>query len=86
MHHQQRLKEMCLAVAEGASTVLEVAQKVFSFARFTSHEVRFALAETFAHLEHLVEEGLLERQEVDGVWRYHSCRLSQAPPSTDGLT
>ncbi len=83
-HHRQRLADMCRAVAEGASTVLEVAMRVFSFDRLTSHEVRFALAETFAHLEHLVEEGLLAREEVAGVWQYRTCRLNPVLPLGDG--
>ena len=52
-HHQTRLEHMLDAVGTGA-TALEVSRTVFNFDSFSQHEVRFAVAETLAHLEHLV--------------------------------
>lgn len=61
-HHDERLEAM-LAVAGNGASALEVSLTVFNFDRFSPHEVRFAVAETLAHLEYLVEEGRLERVE-----------------------
>lgn len=61
-HHDERLEAMFQAVGHGASA-LEVSLAVFNFDRFSPHEVRFAVAETLAHLEYLVEAGRLERVE-----------------------
>ncbi len=68
-HHQQRLAKM-LDAANGASA-LTVAQRVFNFAKFSDHEVRFAVAETLAHLEYLVLGGELGREEEAGTYRYY---------------
>lgn len=65
VHHAQRLDEMCAAAAAGA-TALEVSYRVFNYDRFSTHEIRFAIAETLAHLEYLADEGRLERMENPG--------------------
>lgn len=44
----------------------EVACRVFS-EELSDHQLRFALAETLAHLEHLVDEGRAERLDGDVV-------------------
>ncbi|MCE7986829.1 MAG: MBL fold metallo-hydrolase [Caldilinea sp. CFX5] len=68
-HHQLRLAKMLDAAAAGASA-LTVAQRVFDFAKFSDHEVRFAVAETLAHLEYLVLQGELRWDEVGGIHFY----------------
>lgn len=70
IHHQQRLAKMIDAAVEGASA-LTIAQRVFNFAKFSEHEVRFAVAETLAHLEYLVLHGELQRAEEAGAYRYY---------------
>jgi glyoxylase-like metal-dependent hydrolase (beta-lactamase superfamily II) len=68
-HHQERLSHMAAAADRGA-TALQVAQAVFRFSHFTAHEMRFAVAETLAHLEHLRLRGQLAREEGQP-WRYY---------------
>lgn len=68
-HHQARLAAMAEAAGTGA-TVLSVARTIFNFAKFSEHEVRFAVAETLAHLAYLVEAGELRVWEADGVASY----------------
>lgn len=70
VHHEQRLEETVAAVAGGAETVTAVARILFQFGAFSLHEVRFAVAETLAHLVLLEERGLLQRRVDDGVWRF----------------
>lgn len=69
-HHQLRLAKMADATANGASA-LAVAQRVFKFETFSEHEVRFAVAETLAHLEYLVEQGELQAHEEQNVRIYY---------------
>lgn len=68
-HHALRLEIMRTAVDSGA-TALEVSRRVFDFGSFSEHEVRFAVAETLAHLEYLVSTGGLYFSE-NGVRTYH---------------
>lgn len=63
-HHLNRLEAMYDAT-EGGATALDVSYAVFDYDRFSTHEVRFAVAETLAHLEYLAEEGRLERVEEE---------------------
>lgn len=67
-HHHVRLAKMVDA-ADGASA-LTVAQRVFDFVKFSEHEVRFAVAETLAHLEYLVLGEELRRDEEAGIYCY----------------
>jgi glyoxylase-like metal-dependent hydrolase (beta-lactamase superfamily II) len=67
-HHDHRLALMRDA-AKGA-TVYDVSRAIFDFDRLTVHELRFALAETLAHLEYLRETGVLAREDRSGVWVY----------------
>ncbi|MGC8952031.1 MBL fold metallo-hydrolase [Chloroflexus sp.] len=69
-HHQNRLEAMLQAVQDGAETAFTVAQRVFAVERFTPHEARFAIAETIAHLELLVADGMLERYDDEALVRY----------------
>lgn len=59
-HHAERLEAMLMAV-ESEDSAFAVATRVFDFARYTPHEMRFAVAETIAHLEYLVCQGQLQR-------------------------
>lgn len=75
-HHDQRLLAMAMVVEKAGTagiSALDVSYQVFDYNRFSTHEVRFAVAETLAHLEFLVEEGRLERCE-DGAWRRYRLR------------
>ncbi|NNJ09609.1 MBL fold metallo-hydrolase [Chloroflexales bacterium ZM16-3] len=67
-HHEERLEAMEEAVGESA-TAYEVATRVFPVERYTPHEIRFAVAETIAHLELLVVRGSMRRAEGE-VIRY----------------
>lgn len=69
-HHHERLAAMLEAVRNGAETAFAVAQHVFAVERFTPHEARFAIAETIAHLELLVADGMITRHEDDELVRY----------------
>jgi glyoxylase-like metal-dependent hydrolase (beta-lactamase superfamily II) len=67
-HHAERLALMREAAAPGA-TVYDVARQAFDVDALHPEELRFAVAETLAHLEYLVGEGVLVRRE-DAVWQY----------------
>ncbi len=67
-HHDERLQRTIDAVGNG-STVFEVGQKVFGLASLNLHNLRFAIAETLAHLDVLVLQNRIRFQD-DGVWRY----------------
>jgi glyoxylase-like metal-dependent hydrolase (beta-lactamase superfamily II) len=70
-HHDERLEVAYAAAAKGA-TALEASYTIFNFDRFSSHEVRFAVAEALAHLEYLADAGRLERYEKDGFVAYRA--------------
>lgn len=61
-HHQARLEHTLAAVAGGA-TVYEAALKVFDSGIFSTHEWRFAMAETLAHLDTLERQGRVRRED-----------------------
>lgn len=69
-HHQDRLGHT-LAAIDGGATVYTASLKVFNSFTFSSHEWRFAMVETLAHLEYLRLRGQV-RQEIgaDGVWLF----------------
>ncbi len=67
-HHDERLALIGRAAGDGAQ-VLEIAQRVFDFRHFTAHEMRFAVAETLAHLEYLRAQALVTRTD-DLPWVY----------------
>jgi glyoxylase-like metal-dependent hydrolase (beta-lactamase superfamily II) len=70
-HHAQRLERMRAAVGAGAATVYDAARAVFPFERLTLHEHRFAIAETLAHLDTLIDQGVLRREmDTAGVWHH----------------
>ncbi len=70
-HHDTRLQATRNAIPQEGATTLEIARRVFPLDQYGVHEVRFAVAETLAHLEHLVDAGRASRSEKDGVWRFH---------------
>jgi len=55
-HHEERLETMRRAISDRPKTPYEVSRLVFRGA-LTTHQRCFALAETLAHLDHLVLEG-----------------------------
>ena len=60
------------AVLDGQPlTPYEVARRVFP-EELSDHQLRFALAETLAHLEHLADEGRAERLDGDFVVSYRA--------------
>lgn len=74
-HHDARIAHTLTAVAATAApasaTPYAIGQQLFNHAVLGVHEIRFAVAETLAHLEYLAIRGRLVRREVDGVWRFH---------------
>jgi glyoxylase-like metal-dependent hydrolase (beta-lactamase superfamily II) len=70
LHHEDRLSVMHEALAGEPATAFEVARRVFPD-DLSDHQLRFALAETLAHLEHLVDDGRAERLDGDLV-RYRA--------------
>ena len=66
VHHEERLEVMHAAFAGEPATPFEIARRVFP-EDLSYHQLRFALAETLAHLEHLVGEGRAERLDGDVV-------------------
>ena len=75
-HHDHRLEAMYTAAAPGA-TALEVSYAVFNYDRFSTHEIRFAVAETLAHLEHLANQGRLERVDEPALRIYRAAQVGQ---------
>jgi glyoxylase-like metal-dependent hydrolase (beta-lactamase superfamily II) len=61
-HHEERLETMRRAVSDHPKTAYEVSRIVFR-GTLTEHQRCFALAETLAHLDHLVLEGRAQRIE-----------------------
>ncbi len=65
-HHEQRLETMRQAVSDRPKTAYEVSRLVFR-GTLTQHQRCFALAETLAHLDHLVLEGCAKRIENETI-------------------
>lgn len=70
LHHEERLDLMHGEILDGSKTPFEVSRKVFRD-DLTLYEHCFALAETLAHLDHLVLEGWAELSE-NGVVSYRA--------------
>ena len=62
-HHEQRLDFALEAIGLGFQTPYQVSNHIFETERFSSHEWRFAIAETLAHLELLRQQGQLIQAE-----------------------
>ncbi len=69
-HHDQRLEQMLAAVEPQGVTAYEISRRVFKYDSFSTHEIRFAVAETLAHLEYLVAEGRLLQLDDEDLWRF----------------
>lgn len=67
-HHDRRLAAMEEAAAPG-TTVFDVAQRAFDLEALSPSEIRFAVAETLAHLDYLVAEKRLRRRGT-AVWHF----------------
>ncbi|WP_166395860.1 MBL fold metallo-hydrolase [Rubrobacter marinus] len=70
-HHEERLGEMLREVEDGPRTPFEVSRKVFRYG-LSIYERCFALAETLAHLDHLVLQGRAERVESEDLVRFRA--------------
>ena len=73
-HHAERLEHMTGIVRQrGSATVWQVAERSFDFFALAPGEWPFALVETLSHLDYLVAQGTLERDDEDaGIWRYRA--------------
>jgi glyoxylase-like metal-dependent hydrolase (beta-lactamase superfamily II) len=70
-HHQTRLIHT-LAAIDGGATVYEASLKVFNSSTFSSHEWRFAMVETLAHLEYLrLRNQVKQTMHDDSIWHFH---------------
>jgi glyoxylase-like metal-dependent hydrolase (beta-lactamase superfamily II) len=65
-HHDERLRAVERATADGA-TAFAVCTAIFPTEQLSPHQIRFAMAETLAHLEYLVGIRRLERADGDSV-------------------
>ena len=68
-HHAERLEKMLEAINGTGVTPYHVSNYLFDHSKLSMHEIRFAVSETLAHLEYLVEQKRL-RREGNGVWLY----------------
>jgi glyoxylase-like metal-dependent hydrolase (beta-lactamase superfamily II) len=79
-HHEQRLLKMTELLGDGERSAFEVCELLFSARlRSQSHQLRFALAETIAHLVQLEKRGgivRLERRGTDGILLIQYRRVS----------
>ena len=62
-HHHERLAVIEQAIGHGA-TAFTICTMVFPTSALSPHQLRFAMAETLAHLEYLVGLGRLERDNA----------------------
>jgi hypothetical protein len=82
-HHEERLTQTDLAVAHGARTALETAGTLSwnrhraGFDDLDGFHQMLAVNETKAHLDVLVERGLLERTEEGGIHLYMPATLPE---------
>ncbi len=76
LHHEVRLNNMFYLAKDG-KTAYEIALEEFKERELTSHQWRFALAETLAHLEFLHQCGKLTKT-VDKHIQYHVCQYVNA--------
>lgn len=72
-HHAARLAAAEQAVGDGA-TAFEVCGVLFALNTLSTHQTRFAVAETLAHLEHLVRGGRLRATDGERVWYRRQAR------------
>tara|TARA_Y100000588_G_scaffold103463_2_gene112742 strand:- start:1225 stop:2256 length:1032 start_codon:yes stop_codon:yes gene_type:complete len=71
VHHDERLDTTLNVVKQKTDiTALEVSQAVFRLNELNPQQSSFAIAETLAHLDLLEGTKTIQREEVNGVWRY----------------
>lgn len=71
LHHEERLAATLEAVkASSGQSVNQVSQTVFRLNELNTHQSIFAIAETLAHLDHLESKQAIQREEVEGVWKF----------------
>ena len=70
-HHEERLETMRREILDCPKTPYEVSRIVFR-GTLTEHQRCFALAETLAHLDHLVLEGRAQQVEKDEYVAYRT--------------
>lgn len=68
-HHHRRLQKIKESLHRKV-TAYEVACQIFNYEAFTPHQWRFAMAETIAHLEYLVNINEIEKKQGQGVIYY----------------
>lgn len=68
LHHEQRLDLVIAKVSKGHWTPYQIANHLFDTGRFTTHEWRFAIAETLAHLDYLRVEGKIKQADDEQVF------------------
>ncbi|MFE4810813.1 MBL fold metallo-hydrolase [Peribacillus simplex] len=68
-HHHERLTTI-LTILESNNVAYKITEKLFQQKKLTDHQWRFAIAETLAHLEYLVEEKRIQKNSNGGMFRY----------------
>lgn len=61
-HHADRLNRVVAAAGPEGATAWEICRRIFPVEALTLHQVRFAVAETLAHLVYLCAEGRMRRE------------------------
>ncbi len=69
-HHHDRLNEVYEYIKSPA-TIYQVSKQLFK-KPLTTHEMRFALGETIAHLEYLYFNNQCEKSLENNTWYYHA--------------
>jgi len=73
-HHEERMEEMLAGMNGEPKTAYQIAGHVKwvtgDFQDFSPWMQRAAIGETLSHLEHMVMEGMVERQFEDGKVKY----------------
>ncbi|GMA15399.1 MBL fold metallo-hydrolase (plasmid) [Deinococcus metallilatus] len=70
-HHHERLEFLLGVARETPGSAYTLSRRMFT-RELNEANLRFALAETLAHLEYLRLRGQLQRRREDGVWLYHA--------------
>lgn len=71
--HERRLSEIDSLLAQRPSTAFELCEEMFGTRlRNNPHNLRFAMAETLAHLFHLERRGAISSEPIDGVMRFRN--------------
>ncbi|CAH0245219.1 MBL fold metallo-hydrolase [Peribacillus simplex] len=68
-HHNERLA-IILTILESKKVAYDITEKLFQHKKLTDHQWRFAIAETLAHLEYLVEQKRIQKISDGRMFRY----------------